>query len=57
MSSPIMASQLRRRLGTKKKSTARTAPPVDGQNSLSGSFIAVAAVVLTVRVVVAPMLQ
>ena len=51
-SSPIIANQLRRRLGTKKKSTARTAPPVVGQNSLSGSFMAVAAVVLTVRVVV-----
>src|SRR5665213_3325758 len=49
-SRPIMASQLRRRLGTKKKSTARTAPPVEGQNSLSGSLSAVAAVVLTVRV-------
>jgi hypothetical protein len=50
MNSPIMASQLRRRLGTKKKSTARTAPPVEGQNSLSGSLSAVAAVVLTLRV-------
>jgi hypothetical protein len=48
-----MASQLRRRLGTKKKSTAKTAPPVDGQNSFSGWLSAVAAVVLTVRVDVA----
>jgi hypothetical protein len=45
-----MASQLRRRLGTKKKSTARTAPSVDGQNNFIGWFRAVAAVVLTVRV-------
>jgi hypothetical protein len=52
-SSAIITSQLRRRLGTKKKSTARTAPPVDGQNSFRGSFIAVAAVVPTVTVAVA----
>jgi hypothetical protein len=52
ISIPIIVSQLRRRLGTKKKSTARTAPPVDGQNSLSGWLNAVAAVVLTVKVTV-----
>ena len=50
-SSESMASQLRRRLGMPKRNTsARTAPPVDGQKSLRGSLRAVAAVVEMVRV-------
>jgi hypothetical protein len=56
-SSPSIASQLRRRLGTpKKNSTASTTPPVDGQKSLRGVLKAVAAVVPMVSVeVTAPL--
>ena len=48
-----IASQLRRRFGTlNRNASAKTAPPVDGQNRFKGLFKATGAVVLTVNVVV-----
>jgi len=50
---PSIASQLRRRLGSlNKKTSARVAPPADGQKSLNGWLRAVARVVETVNVAV-----
>jgi len=50
---PSVDNQLRRRLGTRKNAiSARAVPPVTGPMSLHISFLAVAAVVVTVRVVV-----